>query len=68
MLCACASSGPRANPPAELLADITIPDRGRAATVGDMAILLLEDEKVMRLKNAELKVLRGWFQGGEARP
>lgn len=45
-------------PPEELLTDIKLPDRTHIATVGDMARVILEDEEVILLKNADLKVLR----------
>lgn len=46
--------------------DIRIPDRTKVATVGDMAILILEDEKAMRLKNADLAALREYASSLEA--
>ena len=47
-------------PPSELMADMEIPDRAAIETVGDMAVIILEDEKIMRLKNADLAALRKW--------
>lgn len=71
-ICGCASSGtPKTvsawTPPLVLLRDIEIPDRKKVQTVGDMAAIVLEDEKVMRLKNADLQALREYTQALEAR-
>lgn len=47
------------------MAPIEIPDRANIETVGDMAVIILEDEKRMRLKNADLKALREWHKRRE---
>lgn len=44
------------------MADMEIPDRAAIETVGDMAVIILEDEKIMRLKNADLAALRKWHE------
>lgn len=72
MICGCVSSGiPKPQvvkfmPPQILMEDIKIPDRTKVSTVGDMAILIIEDEKVMRLKNADLAALREYVSSLEA--
>lgn len=45
-------------PPAILLDDLKIPSRQGIKTVGDMARLILSDERAMRQKNADLQALR----------
>ena len=72
MTCGCACNGKKAEavkwlPPENLLADIRVPDRGKIRTVGDMALIILEDEKEMRLKNADLEALRKYSKALEAR-
>lgn len=47
-------------PPEVLLQDIEIPSRANAKTAGDLVRLLLADEQAMRLKNADMKVLRDY--------
>ena len=47
-------------PPAALLEPIAIPDRSQAKTQGDLVRLLIEDEKSMERKNADLDALRRW--------
>ena len=49
-------------PPLALLNPIELPDRSRIETVGDMARVILEDEKVIASKNADLKALREYWQ------
>lgn len=61
MICGCGSSGTKTIkflPPEILLQDIQIPERKSIETVGDMAKLIIEDEKAMRLKNADMAALR----------
>lgn len=72
MICGCASSGTKTEivrflPPEILLTDIKIPSRREIRTVGDMAKTLVEDERVMRLKNADLEALREYRNRLEAR-
>lgn len=55
-------------PPEILLRPIELPDRTKMKTVGDMILVILEDEKAIRLKNADLQALREYRQclAGEA--
>lgn len=50
-------------PPAELLCDIEIPDRSQAQTAGDLVRIVILDETAMKMKNADLAVLRNWRAG-----
>lgn len=45
-----------------LLEPIQLPSRASLETVADMAALLLADEKAIRLKNADLEALAGYFR------
>lgn len=60
--CAGANQAPPPRPPLELLAPMAIPDREQIKTVGHMAQIILEDEKVMRMKNADLAAARELLQ------
>lgn len=40
------------------MADIEIPDRSSMKTVGDMVRIIIADEEVIMLKNADMKALR----------
>lgn len=42
------------------MADIELPDRSRIKTVGDMVRIIIADEEVILLKNADLKALRDY--------
>lgn len=66
--CACNGKTVKWVPPEEALQDIAIPDRARIRTTGDMARTILEDEKMMRLKNADLEALRKYRQSLLERP
>lgn len=52
--------------PGPLLADIILPDRATLNTVGDMARIILEDEKVIRMKNSDLAAVRQILKQREA--
>lgn len=55
----CACSGKRTpQVPQVLLTDIEIPDRSQIATNGDLVRVILLDEEAMRLKNADLAIVR----------
>lgn len=41
---------------------ISLPDRSGISTVGDMARVIVEDERAIRLKNADLEALRQWAE------
>lgn len=64
MICACSSKKPVSEtcplPPEELLAPIKLPSREKLQTVGDMARIIMADETVILLKNADLQALREW--------
>lgn len=45
-------------PPDTLLNDIELPSRNGMKTAGDMVRIILADEQVIALKNADLKALR----------
>ncbi len=53
-------------PPAALMEPISIPDRTKAKTQGDLVRLLIEDEATMERKNADLNALRRWRSVMEA--
>lgn len=48
-----------------LLNDIVLPSRTGIRTVGDMAQIILDDEKAIRMKNADLAALRTFYERGQ---